>query len=54
MGFDMADPICRELDFLRKSGEEEENKHDCKGCEKRIGLPCLRAYSCERLKKGEK
>lgn len=32
----------------RKAYEEEEKKHDCSNCRERIGVPCLKAYRCER------
>ncbi len=46
--FDMLDPITCELDARRRAGEAEEAKHDCKGCRERVGIPCLKAYRCER------
>lgn len=49
--FDMMDPITCELDSRRRAGEAEEAKHDCKGCRERVGVPCLKAYRCERIKK---
>lgn len=48
--FDMMDPIESELNAMRLAGETEETKHDCKGCSDRIGIPCLRAKSCKKLK----
>lgn len=51
--FDMMDPIACELDSRRRAGETEEAKHDCKGCRERVGVPCLKAYRCERMKKQE-
>ena len=45
----MLDPTVCELDRLRRQGEAEESKHDCKGCTKRVGIPCLIAKSCTRL-----
>lgn len=48
--FDMLDPIACELDAKRRAGEAEEAKHDCKDCRERVGIPCLKAYRCERLK----
>ena len=49
----MLDPTVCELDRLRRQGEAEESKHDCKGCTKRVGIPCLIAKSCTRLKGAE-
>lgn len=49
--FDMFDPMIYELDAKRRAGEAEEAKHDCEGCRDRVGIPCLKAYRCERLKK---
>ena len=46
----MFDPIADELDRMRTAGEAEESKHDCKGCRDRIGIPCLRAKNCKKLK----
>lgn len=51
--FDMMDPIACELDSRRRAGEAEEAKHDCKGCRERVGVPCLKAYRCEKVKKQE-
>ena len=48
--FDMMDPIESELNAMRSAGETEESKHDCIGCRDRIGIPCLRAKSCKKLK----
>ena len=48
--FDMIDPIACELEAKRRAGEAEEAKHDCEGCRERVGIPCLKAYRCERLK----
>lgn len=38
----------------RIRGEQEEAKHDCKGCTERVGIPCLKAHRCERWKKEDK
>lgn len=48
--FDMLDPITCELDARQRTGEAEEAKHDCRGCRERVGVPCLKAYRCERWK----
>lgn len=48
--FEMMDPITYELDAKRRAGEAEEAKHDCRGCRERVGIPCLKAYRCERWK----
>ena len=48
--FDMLDPIACDLEARRRAGEAEEAKHDCKGCTERVGVPCLKAYRCERAK----
>lgn len=48
--FEMMDPITYELDAKRRAGETEEAKHDCRGCRERVGIPCLKAYRCERWK----
>lgn len=48
--FDMLDPIACDLELRRKEGEAEEAKHDCTGCRERVGVPCLKAYRCERVK----
>ena len=50
--FDMFDPIACDLEARRKTGEAEEAKHDCTGCRERVGVPCLKAYRCERAKDG--
>lgn len=47
--FDMLDPIARVLEARRRAGEAEEAKHDCRGCRDRVGVPCLKAYRCERV-----
>lgn len=52
--FDMFDPMARELDEMRARGEAEERKHNCEGCRDRVGIPCLIAKSCRRLKEGGK
>ena len=46
--FEMIDPIVCDLKARRRAGEAEEAKHDCTGCQKRVGVPCLKAYRCER------
>ena len=38
----------------RIAAEKEEEKHDCGNCKERIGIPCLKVYRCEKLKKGAK
>jgi hypothetical protein len=48
--FDMFDPVACELDAMRRKGEAEEAKHDCEGCGERVGVPCLKAYRCEKPK----
>ena len=50
--FDMLDPIASDLEAKRRAGEAEEAKHDCTGCRERVGVPCLKAYRCERVKDG--
>ena len=50
--FDMIDPAMCELNALRVAGETEEAKHDCEGCRDRIGIPCLIAKSCKKIKGG--
>ena len=50
--FDMMDPIESELNAMRSAGETEEAKHDCKGCRDRVGIPCLIAKSCKKIKGG--
>ena len=47
------DPIEHELNRMRVAGFEEESKHDCEGCKERIGIPCLVAKSCKKLKNTE-
>ena len=45
------DSIELELLFrMRMEGEAEEAKHNCKGCTKRVGIPCIIAKSCQNLK----
>lgn len=48
--FDMLDPISCDLEARRRAGEAEEAKHNCTGCRERVGVPCLKAYRCERRK----
>lgn len=52
----MLDPIEYEIEYeldrMRAAGEAEEAKHDCEGCRRRVGIPCLIAKSCERWKDG--
>ena len=50
--FNMLDPVQREVDRLRTRAEDAEGKRDCEGCRDRIGVPCLRAWKCERMKGG--
>ena len=50
--FDMLDPIACDLEARRRAGEAEEAKRDCTGCRERVGVPCLKAYKCERVKDG--
>lgn len=52
--FDMLDPMACELDTMRRKGEAEEAKHDCEGCQERVGIPCLKACRCERTKESAK
>jgi len=52
--FDMLDPIACDLEARRRAGEAEEAKHDCTGCRERVGVPCLKAYRCERTKEESK
>lgn len=40
-----------ELHRMRAAGEAEEAKHDCEGCRDRVGIPCLIARSCKKMKK---
>ncbi len=35
----------------REAAEAEEKKHDCESCTERLGVPCLKAHSCTRMKK---
>lgn len=35
----------------REAAEREEAKHDCEGCRERVGIPCLRVYRCDKMKK---
>jgi len=51
---DMFDPIASDLEARRRAGEAEEAKHDCTGCRERVGVPCLKAYRCERTKENQK
>lgn len=48
------DAIEMALQEMRLKGEAEEAKHDCKGCTRRVGIPCLIAKSCDRIKEGSK
>lgn len=48
------DPIEIELQKMRLKAEAEEAKHDCKGCTRRVGIPCLIARSCNRINKDVK
>lgn len=50
--FDVMDPTMCELNALRAAGEAEEAKHDCNGCRDRVGIPCLIAKSCKKIKGG--
>ena len=44
----MLDTIDYELNQMRLKGELEEAKHNCKNCRDRVGIPCLKAYRCEK------
>lgn len=37
----------------RIAAENEEIKHDCKNCNERVGIPCLKVYRCERIIENE-
>ena len=49
-GFDIFDPMAMELDAMFREAEAEEQRHDCEGCTERMGIPCVIAKSCTRVK----
>lgn len=40
----------KEVVARRIAAEKEEEKHDCKNCRNRVGIPCLRVFRCEKMK----